>query len=106
MKSVSAALALVLALGMNSGVVEAVQDALHLVLEGSTDHADGEEPCPEHGCTPTSHHCGCCTALVVVPAWFTVRVASAPALVRRWPAAVIADGPQGVQRRLARPPAA
>jgi hypothetical protein len=47
------------------GMSEAVENVLHLIVEGHTAHAeadgDSHDPLgPEHGCTGVTHLCSCC----------------------------------------------
>ena len=99
-----ATLAVILALGSAPGVVEIVEDGAHLLLEGHTDHVDAQAPCPEHGCTPTSHHCGCCKTQQVADVGVAVAVPESPTDVQRWASEEAGPAPSGVARRLRRPP--
>lgn len=47
---------------------EAVEQVIHFSVEGSFGHSVGAETAAdsEHGCSPTDHHCGCCTNLPVM----------------------------------------
>lgn len=99
-------LAVPLALSMSPGLVELVDDATHYVLEGRTDHAEGEDACPEHGCAPSSHHCGCCTSIAMAATSAAVRVRG-PLLGLGLPVAeTTATGPSGVRTPIERPPTA
>ena len=99
-------LAVPLALSMSPGLVELVDDATHYVLEGRTDHAEGEDACPEHGCAPSSHHCGCCTSIAMVATSAAVHVRG-PLLRLGLPVAeATAAGPAGVRTLIERPPTA
>ncbi len=54
------------------GVGEAVENTVHLVLEGHTAHAapDGDSHTPsgpEHGCTGVMHSCSCCVSQSFLP---------------------------------------
>jgi hypothetical protein len=101
-----AVLALALLLGTTPGVVELVEDGAHWVLDGHTDHAEGETPCPEHGCTPTSHQCGCCVGLQLAHVGARVVVPRAPAGESSWIPSTSGAPRPGVTRGLFRPPAA
>jgi hypothetical protein len=87
------------------GVGELFEDAAHLVLDGATDHGE-HEPCPEHGCTPTAHHCSCCASAVVA------QLVSHPAPIAPVVAGEALEWPSeererpGIARRISRPPAA
>lgn len=99
-------LAVPLALSMSPGLVELVDDATHYVLEGRTNHAEGEDACPEHGCAPSSHHCGCCTSIAMAATSAAVRVRG-PLLGLGAPVAeTTAVGPSGVRTLIERPPTA
>lgn len=54
-------------LSLTPGLVEAVHDTVHQLLEeqaeAHADRADVEDACPEHGCTPLTHHCSCCVSM-------------------------------------------
>ena len=99
-------LALTLAISLSPGLVELLDDAAHLALEGHTDHVDGEDACPEHGCTPGSHHCGCCTSIAVAGAPSAAAVPFSRAIQRRWSIDLVRRGPEGATSRLRRPPRA
>lgn len=89
------------------GVGELVEDAVHVALdEHGRGHASGEIPCPEHGCTPTSHHCSCCVSLSVdaVAPQALVPSAHVSDSHASWPPS--ATPRSGFTRRLLRPPAA
>lgn len=97
-------LAVPLALSMSPGLVELVDDAAHYVLEGRTDHAEGADACPEHGCAPSSHHCGCCTSIAMAATSAVVQVRG-PRLARQLTVAeTTATGPSGVRTLIERPP--
>jgi len=99
-------LAVPLALSMSPGLVELVDDAAHYVLEGRTDHAEGADACPEHGCAPSSHHCGCCTSIAMAATSAAVHVRG-PLLGLGLPVAEpTAVGPSGVRTLIERPPTA
>jgi hypothetical protein len=60
-----------------------VETVAHLVHDGHLPHSDqhdqvaGSEDCDdsdEHGCTPLSHHCGCCASLAAIPPSGPARV--------------------------------
>lgn len=88
------------------GVGELIEDGVHVVLDGHDDHADGEAPCPEHGCAPTSHHCSCCVSLsILAPMAITeVTVSIASGELSEW--APTGAARPGFARRLPRPPSA
>ena len=99
-------LVLSLILGMNSGLMEAFEDGVHLLVDGHTDHAEEEDACPEHGCTPTSHLCDCCHALSIANVSAAVVVLDSSATRHRWAQPAPDAAPRGVSRRLLRPPTA
>lgn len=95
-----------LAVGLVPGFGELIEDGAHLVLEGRTDHDEGEVPCPEHGCAPTSHHCSCCASASIEAYAPEVRVAHTPFVgVRRVGASERGDRP-GFRSPPLRPPTA
>ncbi|MCB9680611.1 MAG: hypothetical protein H6733_03995 [Alphaproteobacteria bacterium] len=87
-------------LGLLPGAEEIVESIVHLVHDGHLPHSEAHaaqassEHCPddaEHGCTPLSHHCGCCVSLaalppsddvIVVPTAVVVQVGVATTTVR------------------------
>lgn len=83
---------------------EAVEQIVHFSVEGSFGHSNGEDGADrEHGCSPTDHHCGCCTNLPVIAALHR------PALIRaqheqRQVATPRSAPASGHDRRLFRPP--
>ncbi len=88
------------------GFGELLEDTVCFALDGVTDHSEDEEPCREHGCTPTAHHCSCCASAVVTEPPRT-DPSLAPAVLARaiaWPRHERA--PAGVVRPLLRPPTA
>lgn len=99
-------LALVLALSMSPAIVEVVEDGAHLVLDGQTDHAEDADACPEHGCTPTSHHCACCISIALAGASIVAGVPASDASRRGWALDPDLTGPRGVLTELERPPRA
>ena len=101
-----AALVVFLALGTNPGVVELMQDGVHLLLGGHDDHGDDVPACPEHGCTPTSHRCGCCTAQQIIASSIATDVPGTSPMTYRWATPAQAVGPRGVGSPLLRPPTA
>ncbi len=106
MRWISPLLLLWLAITLIPGTGELLQDAAHLVFEGRTDHVDGHDPCPEHGCTPIDHHCSCCSSLVAVQRGEDplALVTPAPRRVAVWPPA--GRGARGFSPSILRPPAA
>jgi hypothetical protein len=91
--------------------MELIEDGLHLVLAGHTEHGDEHDgacdaDCAEHGCAPTSHRCNCCTAQQVLPAHSGVAVPACRVVVVRWAERSPDEGPRGVTRALLRPPSA
>lgn len=100
------ALIVLLVVGMNPGLVELLQDGVHLAVDGRTDHAEDADPCSEHGCAPTGHHCDCCTTMQVVTEPSLGDVPEALPRAQRWQRLVPEPGPIGVRRGLLRPPTA
>ncbi len=96
---------------MNPTLVEGVGQALHQLVDASTAHADNaghvdhDEGCPEDGCTPVSHHCGCCASVHAIrtpmPTW---PQPSLRAVWMGWHLAESREGPHGVALQLERPP--
>ena len=99
-------LASVLALSLSPGFVELLDDGAHLLVMGHTDHAEEGGGCTEHGCTPASHHCACCTSIAIATAPGAATVRRAERTTRAWAFEVEADGPAGVRMLLERPPTA
>ncbi len=99
-------LVVVLALGLSPGLMELIEDGVHLVTDGHDDHAEGERACPEHGCAPTSHRCECCVAHPVLASRAANEVPNAPMRSHRWIEPAPHEGPRGVSRSLLRPPSA
>lgn len=89
---------------MSPGLVELMDDAAHLVIEGQTDHAEGEDACPEHGCTPSSHHCGCCTSVAMAAPSAVLWVRGASLALRQDLPGMDRVGPTGVRVLIERPP--
>ena len=57
--------------GLVPGFGELVETAAHYAKTGhlahsDSDHGDLGDQGAEHGCSPTAHHCACCTAQAVV----------------------------------------
>lgn len=97
----------VLALSMSPGLVELAEDGVHLALDGQTDHAEGEDACPEHGCAPTSHRCGCCVAIALGSAVETLPHVPRPTLSwGQFSPCPASTGPLGFVAQLERPPRA
>lgn len=96
-----------LASALVPGVSEFIEDAVHVAIDShASDHVEGEEPCPEHGCAPTSHHCGCCTSMSLAASASANVVAEC-----RASGELVVHGLPGVERpgferRLPRPPSA
>lgn len=72
-------LLLLLLWALAPGVGEAVENAVHLVLEGHTAHAepDGDRHTPsgpEHGCTGVMHSCSCCVSQSFLPNQYATLV--------------------------------
>ncbi len=99
-------LSLLLAVSMSPGFVELIEDAAHLVVVGQSEHADPGHGCPEHGCTPASHHCGCCASLPMVPPSMTADLGAPAELGTPWLQDSERGGPQGFRTQLERPPIA
>jgi hypothetical protein len=66
-------LVIVLALvhGLVPGLGELVEAAVHYAVAGHLAHSDADrgdlgDPCREHGCGTTEHHCVCCASQVFV----------------------------------------
>jgi len=96
----------VLALSMSPGLVELVDDAGHVLLEGHTDCEEDGDECCGTGCTPTSHHCGCCISIAMAPASVSCDV-DGPNYAQSLRAPLPEeDGPSGVRSELERPPSA
>ena len=63
---------IVLLNGLVPSLAEAIELGAHFAETGHLAHfedADGDLPAPgtdEHGCGPTSHHCGCCVSQSVL----------------------------------------
>jgi hypothetical protein len=102
-------LAALLVFMMTPGLTELVDDALHLVETGHTEHAaahdDGHGEDAEHGCSGAFHTCGCHASPAFLPA------PEAPSLPESAQAllAVVSPGggpSDGASGDLLRPPAA
>lgn len=91
---------------MSPGLVELMDDVAHYLVEGQTDHAEGEEACPEHGCTPFSHHCGCCTSVAMAAPSTVVCVRGSSLRLRQVLPPMDRVGPTGVRALIERPPTA
>ena len=101
------ALVYLLALSTSPGLVELAEDAAHLRLAGHTEHGDdADEECSEHGCTPASHHCGCCASIAMAAPTDGAIVRHADRTPQTWAAEVPPAGPSGVRDPLERPPTA
>lgn len=96
----------VLALAMSPGVLELLDDGVHLLTEGRTDHGDEAEACPEHGCTATAHYCACCTSLAFANTPGALRVPTDALVLLPRGLDHRARGPRGVAQRHQRPPIA
>jgi len=99
-------LLLALAFSMSPGLVELAEDSVNIALDGHSDHEEGEDACPEHGCTPLSHHCGCCTSIAVTVAPDVDRVPVSIPVHGTWVSDAHRPGPKGTRARLLRPPRA
>jgi hypothetical protein len=99
-------LALALALSMSPGFVELVEDGAHVLFAGHSDHADGEQSCPEHGCTPSSHRCACCASLPMTSSPSPMVIAAASDVGSIHLPCGDTAGPRGFRTRLERPPIA
>jgi len=92
---------------MTPGLSELVDDALHLVRTGHTEHAaghhDGEDA--EHGCTGTFHTCSCHQSATFLPGPGAPELAESSAVDRGSPSHE-GGAADGVRRGLLRPPQA
>ena len=98
---------------MTPGVGELVDDALHFVRTGHTEHsdvhfdghADTHQTNEEHGCSAAFHLCSCHQSPLFVAAPVVPELQAAAAVAVH-PAWLLTDLPEGVREGLARPPRA
>ena len=65
-------LVLFLIQGMVPAIGEAAEAVVHYAVAGHLAHTDADQgdlgdQGDEHGCSPTQHHCTCCSAQSVIP---------------------------------------